>query len=201
MHSLRSNSLVAFCLLLLAARGTAAGASTITYDVDAWIDTTDYLYVHGSTLQWEHKTSGSPAGTHLGAQPTIISSSLDGAGDMNGVNWNQTWPSPLPSDAFSSTFSPLSPALPGTGDLSASVTKLSGRGTPSIFQQPAAINNYTLIVQFTDGFNGADFLDAQITVAPEPGSLLLLVASAGFPLLRRHRRGRESGAGAGKQRL
>jgi hypothetical protein len=29
------------------------------------------------------------------------------------------------------------------------MVKLSGRGTPSIFQQPSAANDYTLIVQFT----------------------------------------------------
>jgi hypothetical protein len=159
----------------------------VTYDVNAWIDTTDYLIVHGSTLQWEHKTSGSPAGTHLGPQPTIISSSLDGVPQMNAVSWNQTWPSPLPSDAFSSMFTPLTPALTGTGDLVASVIKVSGRGTPSIFQQPSASNNNTLIVQFTDGFNGADFLDAQITVVPEPASLRV-IAVAGPLLLHGRRR-------------
>ena len=183
----RLQRIVAICVFLAAAR---AGAATAVYDVNAWIDTTDYLIVHRSTLQWEHKTSGSPAGTHLGPQPTVISSTLDGIPEMSAVNWNQTWPSPLPSDAFSSTFSPLTPALLNSGDLAASVIKLSGRGTPSIFQQPGSSNDYTLIVQFTDGFNGADFLDAQITVVPEPASLGLmlgLLSVAALCLLRRRR--------------
>ena len=105
---------------------------------------------------------------------------------MSAVNWNQTWQSPLPSDAVSSTFSPLTPALMNSGDLSASVLKISGRGTPSILQQPTSINDYTLIVQFTDGFNGADFLDAQITIVPEPASLGLMSVAA-LCLLRRER--------------
>jgi hypothetical protein len=104
---------------------------------------------------------------------------------MNGVDWNQTWPSPLPSDAFSSTFTALTPALPTTGNLFASVVNISGRGTPSIFQEPSAGNDNTLLVQFTDGFNGAEYLDAQITVAPEPASLVGIGCAA--LLLRRRR--------------
>jgi len=151
-----------------------ARAAVEVYDVDAWIDTTDYLYINGSTLQWEHKTSGSPAGTHGGDEPTTITSTLDGFTEMSDIDWNQTWPSPLPSDAFSSIFTSLSPALPLTGSLSASVSTISGRGTPSIFQEPTSANDNTLIVQFTDGFDGAAFLDAQITVVPEPASPGLL---------------------------
>jgi hypothetical protein len=180
--------LIVAALGFLLAAAQNAGAATEVYDVNAWIDTTDYLIVHGSTLQWEHNISGSPAGTHLGPQATIISSSLDGVTQMSAVNWNQMWPSPLPPDAFSSTFSPLTPSLPSTGGLFASVTKVSGRGTPSIFQQPSGLNDYTLIVQFTDGFNGADFLDAQITVGvPEPASLTLIAAAGSFLLRRRNR--------------
>jgi hypothetical protein len=193
MHS-RLQYIVAICFFLIAAHG--ACAATAVYDITAWIDTTDYLIIHGSTLQWEHKTSGSPAGTHLGAQPTVISSTLDGLSQMNAVNWNQTWPSPLPSDAFSSTFSPLTPGLMNSGDVAASVIKLSGRGTPSIFQQPTPSNDDTLIVQFTDGFNGADFLDAQITVVPEPGTLGIVAAAAGSLLVSRRRRVRPCAARA-----
>jgi len=166
-----------------------AHAAVEVYNVDAWIDTTDYLYINGSTLQWEHKTSGSPAGTHGGDEPTTISSTLDGVTEMSSVDWDQTWPSPLPSDAFSSVFTSLDPALPLTGSLTASVSNISGRGTPSIFQQPTSANGNTLIVQFTDGFSGAAFLDAQITVVPEPASLgvLGLCAIGVFRLGRRCR--------------
>jgi hypothetical protein len=179
-----------FCsvLLLNAARGSA----TTIYNVTAWIDTTDYLIIHGSTLQWEHTTSGSPAGTHTSPQPTVISSSLDGVQQMNAVDWDQTWPSPLPSDAFSSVLNLLTPALPTSGNLDASIINISGRGTPSIFQEPLPSNNDTLIVQFTDGFDGAAFLDAQITVAPEP-SCAALSAIVVMGLLRRPRSGRCAG--------
>jgi hypothetical protein len=184
----RLQRIIATCVFLAAAR--SAAAATAVYDVNAWIDTTDYLIVHGSTMQWEHKTGGSPAGTHLGPQPTVISSTLDGISKMSAVSWNQIWPSPLPGDAFSSTFTPLTPALVNSGDSAASVIKLSGRGTPTIFQQPASSNDYTLIVQFTDGSNGADFLRAQITVAPEPNSFGLMGAVAMYLLHRRRFAGR-----------
>jgi hypothetical protein len=163
-------------------------ATTTAYDIDAWIDTTDYLYVHGNTLQWEHNTSGAPAGTHGGDEPTVISSTINGATEMDNVNWDQTWPSPLPSDAYSSTFTSLDPPLSTTGSEFATVSKISGRGTPSIFQEPSAANGDTLIVQFTDGFNSAAFLDAQITVSPAPEPASGLIASLGCILLSQRRR-------------
>jgi hypothetical protein len=111
---------------------------------------------------------------------------------MNAVDWNQTWPSPLPSPAYSSVFDQLTPALPTSGDLFASVINISGRGTPTIFQEPLPSNGDTLIVQFTDGFDGAAFLDAQITVVPEPSCAALFTISA-LALLRRRRSRRGPG--------
>jgi len=185
--STRLSGIAAFCIFLLTA--PVARAAVMVYDINAWIDTTDYLIIHNSTLQWEHTTSGSPAGTHSGPHPTVISSTLDGIPQMSAVNWNQTWPSPLPSDAFSSIFSPLTPALTNSDDLVASVIKVSGRGTPSIFQQPSLSNDYTLIVQFTDGFNSSAFLDAQITVVPEP-NIIGIIAVAGLFAMSNKRRGK-----------
>ncbi len=180
----KARKLSFICCWILLMSAPHADAQTLVYDVNAWIDTTDYLIINGSTLQWEHKTSGSPAGTHNGPEPTIISTTLNGVQEMNSVDWNQTWPSPLPADALSSIFSPLVPELPQSGNLSGSVVNISGRGTPSIFQQPSPSNNDTLIVQFTDGFTGAAYLDAQITVVPEPSTLAML-ALAAVGLLRR----------------
>jgi hypothetical protein len=159
------------------------------YDVDAWIDTTDYLYIQGTTFQWEHKTSGSPAGTHGGPEPTVITTYLNGMMEMNGYDWNQTWPDPLPSDAFSSVLASLNPELPLTGTLIGTVSNISGRGTPSIYQEPSAANGDTLIVQFSDGADGAAYLDAQITVVPEPASIGLIGLGAVCLLGARPRRG------------
>jgi hypothetical protein len=77
---------------------------------------------------------------------------------------------------------------PATGTFDASVSNISGRGTPTIFQQPTEANGETLIVQFTDGFNGAAYLDAEITV-PEPSALGLGICALG--LIRRRRRNRQ----------
>jgi hypothetical protein len=165
----------------------AATAAVQVYDINAWIDTTDYLFIHGSTLQWEHKTSGSPAGTHMGPEPTIINTTLDGTAVMTAVNWNQTWPDPLPADAFSSTITLLDPTLLADDSLDASVVKISGRGSLSIFQQPTAANDETLIVQFTDGSAGAAYLDAEITVLPEPTSCSCVILMTVSWLCRRRR--------------
>lgn len=162
----------------------AAGGTGIVYVVSAWVDTTDDLIFRGSNLHWEHPYAGSPAGTHgPGEQPTIISSLLDDVPHMAYVNWSGMWT----GFSVSTSYTSLSPALPNGPGWTASVEKLSGRGSLSITEQPTAANNYTLKVKFQDGFNGAAFLDARITVVPEPMALGLPFVTGIF-LMRRGRR-------------
>jgi hypothetical protein len=69
------------------------------------------------------------------------------------------------------------------GILSVSATTVSGRGSVTITQAPTEANDYTLIAQFTDGFNGSASLHGQITVTtvPEPTTTLLLAAGLALP--------------------
>ncbi len=146
---------------------SAAHATQIVYDVTGWIDTTDDLYIRGNSVHWEHPYPGSPAGTHGATeQPTVISSWLEGTQQMSNVNWSGMWT----GFSVSLSYTSLTPTLSTSSDSFAAVEKISGRGSLSIIQQPDVSNNYTLGVKFKDGFNGAAFLDAKITVVPEPST-------------------------------
>jgi len=184
--------------LLIATAPLQSGAqatNTLVFDITGLIDTADFLIIHGGTLQWHHTGSGAAVGRHSGANdPTTISTSLDGVALMSQVAWIPTWPQPPPNeirfDAFSSIFSPLTPALSSGGIVSVSATAISGRGDVTITQMPAAANDFTLIAQFADGFSGAASLGGQITIVavPEPASWLLLIAGSAMVFFVRRRR-------------
>jgi hypothetical protein len=168
-------------------------ADVITYDVTGYIDTSDYLFITGSTLQWYHNdTGGAAVGRHAGNNfPTVISSTLNGSPQLVNFDWIPTWPRAVPDEirfeAYSSTLNSLTPALPAVDGLNVQLAVISGRGSISLTELPVADDNYTLVVQFKDGFNGSANLDALITVTttPEPASLTLLASA---PLLLRRRK-------------
>jgi hypothetical protein len=180
--------------------GRFADAQVLVYDIQGNVDTTDHLRIKGSSVQWYHPGAGAAVGRHAGGNlPTIISSSLNGGAQMSGVNWTPTWPQNPPNEirfeASSSLFESLIPALPAVEPLSVTATVASGRGSLSILDLPRAANEYTLVVQYTDGFNGPADLRGLITVTvPEPSALGLLGALVVFAG-RRAVRGRTSKAG------
>jgi hypothetical protein len=186
------------CSCLLAAAPERAGAqtsNTLVFDITGLIDTTDLLIIHGDTLQWHHPGAGAAVGRHSGAnQPTTISTTLDGGPVLTDVAWIPTWPQPPPNEirfeAYSSLFTGFTPAMPDGGILSVSASTVAGRGSVTITQTPTQANDYTLIAQFTDGFNGAASLHGQITVTtvPEPTTALLLAAGLALPAFARRRR-------------
>src|SRR3954468_22441544 len=99
----------------------AQTTNTLVYDVTGLIDTSDYLVIHGGTLQWHHTAGGSVVGRHSGANaPTTISTIFNGGPVLSAVDWTPTWASPIPNDAYSSVFASLNPALPSGGILSVS---------------------------------------------------------------------------------
>jgi hypothetical protein len=181
-------------ICLTAARRTRA--AVLVYDIEALIDTTDQLRIKGSTLQWYHPGAGAAVGRRGGGDvPTIISSSLDGTTRMNGVNWTPTWPQNPPNEirfeAYSSVFDGLNPALPPLEPVSVTATVASGRGSLSIVELPTFANAFTLVVQYSDGFNGSAQLEGVITVTvPEPGAQTAL----GTTVLLLRRRGIKAGA-------
>ncbi len=189
---MRSPFFAAAVFVALSACTLPADAATLVYDVTGHIDSNDFLIIHDSTLQWQHTdTGGAAVGRHSGNNfPTLLSSTLDGVTHLPPTNWTPTWPQPVPNDirfdAFSSVFSDLSPGLPGFQPLSVQATVLTGRGSLTVTQLPVAANDYTLIVRFSDGFNGSQDLRGLITViTPEPTCLTAVFA---LPLLLRRKR-------------
>jgi MYXO-CTERM domain-containing protein len=110
---------------------------------------------------------------------------------MGVTDWTPTWPKPVPYeirfDAYSSVLDGLTPALPAQLPETVGVSVVTGRGSLAVTQFPNAVNDYTLIVKFNDGFTGSQDLRGLITVVtPEPAALGTL-ALAGLALCRRRR--------------
>ena len=124
-------------------------ADTIT--VEAWIDGRSQLTIRGNTAQWHHFDFTAP-GREGGNFPTII----------NEASWFPTWPdvpdgANVDCDCDSSVFTNVIPAL-GLVDQTVALNIIQARDSVTIIQQPAAANNYELIVEFDDNsFGGADW--------------------------------------------
>jgi hypothetical protein len=185
-------------ILVLAASGAlvpfAGSAGTATYDIQAYIDGRDLLYIQGDTLQWHHLDYAAVGRWGGGNEPTIISSSLDGTPVMTDVDWYPTWPAPPPDEirypAWSSTFTGLDPAFPGAGISSVTLTPIVARYSLSIYQQPTMANGYTLVLDFNDDpIPGPAWYEGLVTVTTVPDggmSLLFLGLSlSGLAWLRR----------------
>ena len=107
----------------------------------------------------------------LGAnEPTLISTASDGVGMMDRVPWVPEWPEPVPAeiryDAWSSTYSGLTPGLPAR-DMSVTLTALWARDTLEIVQYPSSANEYTLIIEFDDGPHATAWYRARLDIQVE----------------------------------
>ncbi len=156
---------VTSCLLVIAAPSATAG--TITYDIQAYIDSRDELVFRGTTMQWHHKEGAAP-GRHGGAnEPTIISSTLNGVPLLDDVNWIPSWPEPPPAEiryeAWSSVFGGLMPPFPVV-DVSIGLSLIEGLDEVTIEQAPAASNNWTLILEFRDWYPGPSWYHIELTL-------------------------------------
>jgi hypothetical protein len=93
---------------------------------------------------------------------------------MDHVDWIPEWPAPPPDDiryeAFSSIYSPLSPAMPQS-EMSVALDSLEARGAITLVQSPTAANGYTTVLEFNDDWWGSHATyRARLTysVVPEP---------------------------------
>jgi hypothetical protein len=141
----------------------------ITYDITALVDIANRLIIRGSEVQWQHPGTGATIGRHAGSnEPTVFTTTLDGATQLRQVAWIPEWPEPPPAEiryeASSSTFRGLLPALP-SGDVAVSASMLDGRGSVAVEQIPSAENGWALIIRFADGFTGAAPIHARISVS------------------------------------
>ena len=140
-------------LIANSALGLLPEMRSMTIDIQALIDGRDLLIVKGNTLQWHH-TDWAAVGRHGGGdQPTIITTTSNGIVQMNAFNWIPGWPEPAPAginyEAYSSVLTNYFPALPWSG-MTVTLNRITSRDTTTIYQMPAAGNDYTLIFEFDD---------------------------------------------------
>lgn len=156
-------------------------ASTMTLDVQAYIDGRDRLTLQGSTLTWNHYDYDRP-GTNGGANaPVYISTTLDGNPVLTNVEW---WD---PRNQNTAVYTGLSPAVPATEDVTPAAVQ--ARSSLWMVQAPNAGNSYTTIIEFNDnGPGGAAWYEARLTytAVPLPGAILLFAPGlAGLAAIRR----------------
>ncbi len=128
--------------------------------VQAHIDGRSRLCIRGKTVQWLHLEYDPPGGHGPNPGPTTI----------NGKRWYPVWVDvPFGNrQCLSDLHECLDAPLPAA-TVKASVAFV-GRGKVSVVQQPAAANQYTLIVEFDDSVAaGAADYSADISFPP-PGA-------------------------------
>ncbi|MGD0112248.1 MAG: DUF4034 domain-containing protein [Armatimonadota bacterium] len=161
------------CGLALAALVTVATAGTITYEVQAFIDSRDDLVIQGCTLKWHHIDGAAPGRWQGHNEATTIASTLDGKPVLAGVAWTPVWPKPAPDEirfpADSAAYTTLGPPLPAA-EVAATLAVVSGPMPVTITQNPMAANGYTLVVHFQDDAPDANWYDVRIAIdtAPTP---------------------------------
>jgi hypothetical protein len=110
------------------------------------------LIIQGTTLQWDHFDYAAPGRLDGVNEPTIITTTLNGVTQMNGVDWIPTWPYPPPNPirfpTLSSVFTGLTPTIPNTTDVT--LTVINARDSLTIAQMPTASNDYTTLLEFND---------------------------------------------------
>jgi len=126
---------------------SVAAADPFVLEIEALIDGRDQLILRADTLLWHHFDAAAP-GRHHGANAPTIVFPYPGPSEWFPV-WSEPPPSEIRWEELSSVLSGLSPALPSDG-VSFAIEKIFGRGETSIVQQPAADNEYTLIIEFDD---------------------------------------------------
>ena len=134
------------------ADNAANGSGVVTLDVQAYTDGRDDLIIQGNTLQWDHFDFAAPGRLDGVNYPTIITTTLNGMTQMNGVDWIPTWPDPPPDpirfQALSLVFTGLTPTIPDTTDVT--LTVINARDSMSIVQMPSASNGFTTLLEFND---------------------------------------------------
>lgn len=172
------------CLLVLSLGLTllppVAHADEIYFEISAYIDHEDILYIKGNTLQWFHPAPYAAVGRwnnqDLPTYITTYTSYLPPVKVMDNYAWTPNWPGYPPPDeiryvdAWSDPFTGLTPALPSCFSIVA--TGYTGRDYV-VFQEVGD----TILIHFHDRDSGADWHRALVGVSvcpiPVPPSLLL----------------------------
>jgi hypothetical protein len=156
----------------------ATAASAYTLEVVAGIDGSDYLYVQGTNVWWEHRNytavgyHGDIGGSEANPQPTYLTTI-----DMGTVAWHPVWPNGHGYQDVSNPFTSLNQGLAAIAQ-TVTLDPVAVRSQAYIVQQPDAGNGYTLKVLFNDdSWGGAAWYDIKLNyaaAAPLPGTAVLL---------------------------
>jgi hypothetical protein len=133
------------------ALGATAHADTIVMTFTACIDGRDLLLIQGSTVQWQvvdYIPPGVPP-ADCPANPTIISTTLNGQKVVDKFQWFPIFDYPAPAGSLSSVLGGLNPPLPSS-DMQVTARVIQARGSEGIQQLPTRSNDYTLILNFDD---------------------------------------------------
>lgn len=174
--------LVIALAVALACWGRPAAAYQL--EVTAWIDGYSRLIIQGNTVQWHNIAWSVPGWEPVDADsdPPNFPTTLMTA-DMGSVDWYPVWNTIDPGTGYPAAWENWSDQFTGLTLAMAAVDQvvglnlISGRNTAFIFQQPAATNAYTLIVDFDDYYQGgAAWYTVQLdyTPVPLPGAVWLL---------------------------
>jgi hypothetical protein len=128
--------------------------------IQAYIDGRSRLQLRGDTAQWLNLEYSVPGTSGRTPRPTIV----------NGRQWYPQWTkAPDGGNNLSDVRDGVQPPVPAK-NVPFEVKLIRGRGAVSIVQQPAAENQYTLIVEFDDSIaaGAADYI-AEISRA-KPGA-------------------------------
>ncbi|MEJ2671902.1 MAG: hypothetical protein P8168_06840 [Deltaproteobacteria bacterium] len=190
MRRLLSRKVWIVIALTLATACWCQPAAAYDLEITSWIDGVSQLIIQGRTVQW-HNTWYTVPGKEAGHNdPTNLTTA-----DMGTVTWYPEWPDaiedPPTGEQDSTQFTGLNLPLAAMDQI-VSLTKVAVRDDVFISQQPAAVNEYTLIVDFDDWLsNSADYYTIQlayIPAVPIPRSLALLGPSLlGLAVFGRHR--------------
>jgi hypothetical protein len=141
------------------------GTHDLVIDLRAYVDGRDWLLIQNHTLRWHHFDFSAPGRHEWANEPTTVSTSDRGRPVMTDRAWLPVWPIPPPwlgpleaweywnYEVLSATFAELAPPLPHA-KVTVRVVPVAGTGTVRVVQQPAADNDYLLIVEFDDNAHG-----------------------------------------------
>ncbi|NVB84815.1 MAG: hypothetical protein HOV81_40975 [Kofleriaceae bacterium] len=124
--------------------------SSFVLRVQAWVDGRSRLTFHGTTVQWEHFQFAAPgreAGVNIATK-------------LGEVDWFPMWPD-VPTaenrdcNCKSSVYTDLPVGIPRAPSTT-TLTAVMSRKPPTVIQEPAEANDYTLVVELSDlGFGGS----------------------------------------------